>query len=286
MDSPELLWTARGRRIVLGERGLIMGILNVTPDSFSDGGQFETREAALRHARTMIAEGADIIDVGGESTRPGADPVGGEEERARTIPVIENLRREWDGLVSIDTTKADVAAEAIRAGADIVNDVTGLRGDPGMAEVCRESEAGVIVMHMQGEPRTMQKRPHYDDVVEEVRAFFNERWVALTGAGLKAEQLCFDPGIGFGKTLEHNLALLAHLDRLRVRERPLVIGLSRKSFIGALLGEDRPEARDWPTAALTAETRARGAHIHRVHAVRVNREALRMTEAVLGSRAP
>lgn len=262
---------------------MIMGILNVTPDSFSDGGQFDTVDAALRHAQAMIAEGADIIDVGGESTRPGAAPVGEEEELERTIPVVERLRAQWEGLISIDTTKAAVAEQAMAAGADIVNDVTGLRGDQGMPEVCRESQAGVVVMHMQGEPRTMQAAPSYHDVVEEVRAFFEERFQSLTKAGLSSEQLCFDPGIGFGKALEHNLALLAHLGQLIVNNRPLLVGHSRKSFIGKVLGDDSPEVREWPTVVLTAATRAQGAHIHRVHAVRENREAMRMLEAI---RAP
>ncbi|NIP98810.1 MAG: dihydropteroate synthase, partial [Akkermansiaceae bacterium] len=190
-------------------------------------------------------------------------------------------RGEWDGLISIDTAKAAVAEAALSGGADLVNDVTGLRGDHRMIEVCRESGAGVIVMHMQGEPRTMQAAPHYEDVVTEVRAFFENRWKVLTGAGIEAECLSFDPGIGFGKTLEHNLALLAHLDRLVVHERPLVVGLSRKSFIGKVLGDNAPELREWPTIALTAAMRGKGAMIHRVHAVRENREALRMMEAVL-----
>lgn len=275
-----MIWRLKDREVDVAQRGLIMGILNVTPDSFSDGGLYLETEAALAQARRMIAEGADIIDVGGESTRPGAEPVGETEELRRTVPVIEAVRAEWDGLISIDTTKAAVARAALEAGADLVNDVSGLRGDARMMDVCRESGAGVVVMHMQGEPRTMQANPRYDDVVEEVRAFFAERHGTLTSAGLDPERLCFDPGIGFGKTLAHNLALLARLDRLAVHNRPLLIGLSRKSFIGKLLGDEDPGLREWPTVALTAATRLKGARIHRVHAVRPNREALRMAEAV------
>ena len=264
------------------DRGMIMGILNVTPDSFSDGGHYLDMGSALEQARVMIEEGAEIIDVGGESTRPGADPVSIPEELRRTIPVIEALRAEWDGPISIDTSKAEVAKKALAAGADIVNDVSGLRGDAGMIDICGESGCGVVVMHMQGQPRTMQVNPHYDNVAGEIRGFFEERHEALTASGIEAECLCFDPGIGFGKTLDHNLTLLAHLDQLVVRDRPLLIGLSRKSFIGKVLGEDSPAIREWPTVALTAAARLQGVLLHRVHAVRGNLDALRMAEAVLG----
>ena len=258
-----------------------MGILNVTPDSFSDGGRFSDVESALMQARRMIADGADIIDVGGESTRPGADSVEEAEELRRTRPVVEALSREWDGLVSIDTTKAAVAEAALAAGAQIVNDVTALLGDVRMVEVVRDHDAGVVVMHMQGEPRTMQLNPQYDDVVEDVRNYFLERFEVLTAAGIQSERICFDPGIGFGKSLEHNLALLAKLERLEVEGRPLLIGVSRKSFIGMVLERDAVEDREWPTVALTAYTREQGARVHRVHSVKENREALRMVEAVM-----
>ena len=266
------------------DRGVIMGILNVTPDSFSDGGCYHDMDHALDRAQVMIGEGAGIIDIGGESTRPGAVPVGADEELRRTIPVIEALRAEWDGLISIDTSKAEVARMALAAGANIVNDVSGLRGDDEMIEVCGESGCGIVIMHMQGQPRTMQADPHYDDVVMDVRNFFEERYRALTVSGIKAECLCFDPGIGFGKTLEHNLSLLAHLDALMIHGRPLVVGVSRKSFIGRILDDDSPGLRGWPTVALTAATRLQGALIHRVHEVRDNRDALLMAEAVLSGR--
>ena len=258
-----------------------MGILNVTPDSFSDGGRHFDIEAALAHARMMIAEGAALIDIGGESTRPGSEPVSAEDETARTAPVVAALRAEWDGQISIDTSKAAVAKAALAAGADIVNDVSGLRADPLMPGVCAASGCGVVVMHMQGEPRTMQAAPHYEDVVAEVRDFFNERMISLTNSGIDPQALCFDPSIGFGKSLDHNLALLRALDALSPAGRPLLLGVSRKSFIGKLLGSDDLRLRDWPTVALTARAREDGVMLHRVHSVRANVEALRMTEAIL-----
>lgn len=274
-------WKTQAATLDLSRRAMVMGIVNVTPDSFSDGGIHHAPGAALDRARQMIDEGVDIIDIGGESTRPGAADVEAAEEVTRTIPVIEALRREWGGLISIDTMKAGIARAAINAGADIVNDVSGLR-DPEMVRVCAESGCGVVVMHMQGEPRTMQANPEYDDVVGEVRGFFEERLESLVAAGIDREALCFDPGIGFGKTLEHNLALLRGLDDLQVGGRPMLIGLSRKNFIGRLLGSDSLEDRDWPTVALTAWTRENGVMIHRVHEVGRNREALRMIEAIAG----
>ncbi len=274
--------TGSGTTLAL-DRGMIMGILNVTPDSFSDGGCYQDMNHALDRARVMIGQGAGVIDVGGESTRPGADPVGAAEELRRTIPVIESLRAEWDGLISIDTSKAEVARTALAAGADIVNDVSGLRGDDRMIDVCGESGCGIVIMHMQGEPRTMQSNPHYDNVVADVRDFFEERYTTLVSSGISAECLCFDPGIGFGKALEHNLSLLAHLDELVIHRRPLVVGVSRKSLIGRVLGDDSPGLRDWPTVALTAATRLQGVLIHRVHEVRDNRDALLMAEAVLSA---
>lgn len=279
-----MIWTTRRNRLDVTARAAVMGILNVTPDSFSDGGRHAGVETALRQARRMIAAGADIIDIGGESTRPGAAPVPEDEEIARTSPVVAALRSEWDGPISIDTMKPGVAAVALAAGADIVNDVTGLR-DPRMVEVCVETGCGVVVMHMQGEPRTMQSAPRYenDDVVAEVRGYFAGRLKSLTAAGIAAEALCFDPGIGFGKTLAHNLALLRDIATLGPPDRPLLLGASRKSFIGKILGTADLDAREWPTVALTAHARARGVMVHRVHAVQENFQVLRMTEAILGS---
>lgn len=278
-----MIWKTRNRPLDLSHRARVMGILNVTPDSFSDGGEHFGAGTALGHARRMIAEGAELIDIGGESTRPGAAMVPAEEEIARTVPVIAALRAEWEGLISIDTSKAAVAEAAVAAGADIVNDVSGLLADPQMTAVCAASGCGVVVMHMQGRPQTMQKSPYYADVVAEVRAFFAERLATLTVAGIEPEALCFDPGIGFGKNLDHNLALLRALGEISPTGRPLLLGISRKSFIGKILATDDLDAREWPTVALTANAREKGVMLHRVHAVRPNLEALRMTEAILGA---
>ena len=277
-----MIWQTRRGPLDLTRRARVMGILNVTPDSFSDGGRHADRFMALDHARRMIAAGADIIDIGGESTRPGALPVSADDEIARTVPVVAALRAEWDGLISIDTMKSAVAAAALAAGADIVNDVSGLRADPGMSVVCAANGCGVVVMHMQGEPRTMQQAPHYEDVVAEVREFFGERLETLAQAGIDPAALCFDPGIGFGKNLEHNLALLRSLESLCPQELPLLLGVSRKSVIGRLLENDDFSLRDWPTVAITAQARGKGVMLHRVHDVRPNLEALRMSEAILG----
>jgi dihydropteroate synthase len=262
-----------------------MGILNVTPDSFSDGSEHAELASALAHAHQMIAEGAELIDIGGESTRPGALPVTLAVEIARTVPVVAALRAGWDGLISIDTSKAGVAAAALAAGADVVNDVSGLRHDPAMMAVCAASGCGVVVMHMLGEPRTMQHSPQYTDVVAEVRGFFAERLAVLTAAGIAPAAVCFDPGIGFGKSLAHNLTLLRQLHTLSVAGRPLLLGVSRKSFLGQVLHTADPAARDAPTVALTAFARQQHVMLHRVHAVEPNVQALRMIEALLDGSA-
>jgi dihydropteroate synthase len=277
-----MIWKMQRATLDLSQQARVMGILNVTPDSFSDGGAHSDVERALAHARLMIAEGAEVIDIGGESTRPGALAVAAGEEIARTVPVVVALRREWDGLISIDTSKASVAVAALEAGADIVNDVSGLRADAEMLAVCAAHGCGVVVMHMQGRPEMMQMQPLYEDVVAEVRGFFEERLVTLTAGGVAPQALCFDPGIGFGKTLAHNVALLRALPEISVAGRPLLLGVSRKSFIGKILGSDALEAREWPTVALTSRAREMGVMLHRVHSVRQNLEALRMTEAILG----
>lgn len=277
-----MIWKTRRSTLVLTCHARVMGILNVTPDSFSDGGNHLAVVSALIHARQMIAEGAELIDIGGESTRPGASPVTAAEELARTLPVIVALRAEWDGLISIDTSKAAVAAAALSAGADIVNDVSGLLADDAMPALCAASGCGVVVMHLQGNPQTMQLAPQYCDVVAEVRAYFSERFATLTAAGIDPTALCFDPGIGFGKTQAHNFALLRALGEISVVGRPLLLGVSRKSFIGRILGTETLAAREWPTVAITASAREQGVLLHRVHSVRPNFEALRMTEAILG----
>lgn len=274
------VWRIHQQEHLFDRQGWIMGVLNVTPDSFSDGGRYLDPEAAIERGLALVAEGARVLDIGGESTRPGAAPVPVEEELRRVVPVIAGLRRETDALLSVDTMKPEVAAAAIAAGADIVNDVNGLR-EPGMLEAVAATSAGVIVMHMQGSPRTMQARPEYLDVVEEVRAFFEERLATLAAAGIEPRRVALDPGFGFGKTLEHNLALLHHLPRLRLGDRPLVLGVSRKSMLGALLQDPCLEHRAWPTVALTSWMREAGGEVIRVHDVRLNVEALRMTEAIV-----
>jgi dihydropteroate synthase len=283
-DAPAVIWKTKLRTFDLSRRGLIMGVVNVTTDSFSDGGRFIDVDAAVTHARTLVADGAEIIDVGGESTRPGAEPVSEEEELRRVLPVIEALAGGPNFVVSIDTMKADVARAAVEAGAAIVNDVTGLR-DPAMREVVRRSGAGAIAMHMQGEPRTMQRAPQYEDVCREIREFFRQVLDACLRCAIDPMCLAFDPGIGFGKTVAHNLALIRNLDSMRVADRPLMLGVSRKSFLGKVIGEDSMEAREWPTTALTSYGRAHGAQIFRVHAARPNAQALRMTEAFLQAEA-
>ena len=258
-----------------------MGILNVTPDSFSEGGKFFTAEKAVEHGLRMAAEGAQIIDVGGESTRPGAESVAAEEELSRVIPVIEELRAMIDMTISIDTSKAQVARAAIQAGASIVNDVTGGRGDKRMMPLVAENKSAFVIMHMQGNPHTMQLEPRYDDVVSEVADFFRQQYARAIECGIDPMAIAFDPGIGFGKTLEHNLELLAQLDRLRAHDRPLVVGISRKSFLAKVTGLSEISDRLAPAVGLTSLLRARGADVFRVHDVKENVNTLRVTEAVL-----
>jgi len=277
-----LHWQVGGRLLDLTQGGRIMGILNVTPDSFYDGGRHREVERAVAHGLEMVKAGAAIIDVGGESTRPGAEPVPEKEELERVIPVLERLRAETDVLLSIDTMKANVAAAALQAGAEIVNDVSALRADPRMVQVLQDSDAGVILMHMQGEPRTMQAAPAYEDVVREVRDFLAERLGFCEEAGIACERVVIDPGIGFGKRYEHNLTLLREIEEFECIGRPLLIGASRKSFLGTMLGGADFDQRLWPTVALTALLRRKGIRLFRVHDVRENRDALRMTEALLG----
>ena len=261
------------------ERPAVMGVLNVTPDSFSDGGMFEDPGAAIAHGRALAAEGADLVDVGGESTRPGAEPVSEPVELGRVVPVIEVLA--GDGVpLSIDTSKAAVARAAIAAGASFVNDVTALRGDPEMVGVVAEAGVDVCLMHMQGEPRTMQDDPRYGEVVSEVRAFLEERLAWAVGEGIGEDCVWLDPGIGFGKTLEHNLELIRRLDEIVAIGRPVVFGASRKRFLGRLTG--RAE-RERVAGTVTANVLAfeRGAAMFRVHDVAATRDALAVAGATL-----
>ena len=279
-----VLWKIAGQTFDLTHRGMVMGVLNVTPDSFSDGGAFLDPDAAVEHGLQMIEEGAQIIDVGGESTRPGAERVSVDDELARTLPVIRRLTAAGTAAqISIDTSKSEVARAALDAGATIINDVTGGRGDSQMMSLGAKRDAAFVIMHMQGTPRTMQTNPHYRDVVMEVRDFFRQQYACALECGIDPMAIAFDPGIGFGKTLEHNLELLRHLTDLRVHDRPLVVGVSRKSFLGKLVGSPEMEERLAPTIALTALLRARGADVLRVHDVRPNVAALGTAEALLDS---
>jgi dihydropteroate synthase len=262
----------------------LMGILNVTPDSFSDGGRFADAETAIAHGVRLVGEGADIVDVGGESTRPGAEPVPAERERARIEPVVAGLAAASTGArISIDTSKTSVAQAAIAAGASIVNDVTALRGDPEMAGLVASSGADVCVMHMLGEPRTMQREPRYDDVVDAVRAFLEERLAYAVHEGIDEHRVLLDPGIGFGKAVAHNLELLRRLDELLLLGRPIVIGTSRKSFLGEIAGGG-PGERLPGTIATNVLAYTRGASVFRVHDVAPVRDALTVTAATLGWR--
>jgi dihydropteroate synthase len=268
--------TYPGGSLVFGKKTYVMGILNVTPDSFSDGGDWVDPERALRHARGMVREGADLIDVGGESTRPGARAVRADEEIRRVVPVIEQLAADKI-LVSVDTSKAAVASAAFKAGAKILNDVTALRGDRAMARTAANAGVAVIVMHMKGTPRTMQRNPAYGNVVEEILEFFREILRNAWSAGIERDKLILDPGIGFGKLPKHNLEILRRLDEFRALGRPLAIGTSRKSFIGRALGR-RVDDRVSGTAATVAAAILRGADMVRVHDVREMSDVARMTD--------
>ncbi len=258
----------------------VMGIVNVTPDSFSDGGRFLAPVDALAHGLTLVREGAAILDVGGESTRPGSEAVPLEEELRRVLPVVEALAGRVGVPVSVDTTKAEVARRALLAGAGFVNDVTALRGDAAMVEVVAEAGCPVCLMHMRGQPKTMQDDPRYDDVVDEVLRFLEARMAFALSRGVREEQILVDPGIGFGKSVEHNLALLRHLDRLAGLGRPVLLGASRKRFLGVILGAD-PEQRMIGSVAITVAGLLAGAHVFRVHDVKPNFEALRVGLAIL-----
>jgi dihydropteroate synthase len=276
-------WRTKKREFDLTRGPLVMGIVNVTLDSFSDGGKCLDPREAVEHALRLEAEGADIIDIGGESTRPGAEPVEAEEEMARVLPVIWKLESALKCAISIDTYKADVAEAALEAGAEIINDVGGLR-DPAIAGLAARTGAGLVIMHMRGEPRTMQEGPEYEDVTAEIREFFRQSFARAITCGMSPEQIAFDPGLGFGKTTGHNLTLIKRMAELRVEERPLVLGASRKGFLAKVTGSQEMRERLGPTLAVTALGRALGVNIFRVHDVLENVRALKIAEAVL--RAP
>jgi dihydropteroate synthase len=277
MSTAALSWQCIDRALDLGAP-VVMGVLNVTPDSFSDGGRFTGVDAALAQARRMIDEGAAIIDVGGESTRPGAAPASLDEELSRVVPVIAALRRESRVFISIDTSKADVMAAAVQAGADIINDVRAL-AEPGALAMAARLGAGVCLMHMQGEPRTMQKAPHYDDVVAEVRDFLAARIAACEAAGISHPRIAIDPGFGFGKGAGHNLELLNQLHQLGALNTPLLVGLSRKSLLARLTGREVGD-RTAGSVALAAIAVLHGARIVRAHDVAATVDAVRVAAAV------
>jgi len=282
-DTPNFLWQLPKRRLqfnsVASPLPLIMGILNVTPDSFSDGGLYSTFETACEHALELIAAGADLLDIGGESTRPNATPVPVVEELRRVVAIIKKLAPQISVPISIDTTKAEVAREALRAGASIVNDVSGLTFDPDMIRVCAEAQAGVICMHIQGTPQSMQIAPHYDDAVSEICGFLKLRLERLAAEGIPPERVVVDPGIGFGKTAQHNLEILSSIDQLHALGRPVCIGHSRKRFLKAILGQALDE-RSQGTVGVSIALAAQRTDILRVHDVAATRDALLAWHAV------
>jgi len=281
MTNPLLPWRFHTFDRPLGRFPLLMGIVNVTPDSFSDGGTLRDARAAVSHARQLVEQGADVLDIGGESTRPGAEPVPLKEELRRVIPVIHELAEQVEVPLSIDTTKAEVAQAAIEAGAVIVNDISGLRFDPEMSAVCREGGVGVICMHIQGTPRDMQQNPTYENVVSEIYDYFRERLQTLTEQGIPQERIVLDPGIGFGKTAEHNVQILANIPRFRSLGRPVLIGHSRKRFLGKVLGRT-VEERTYGTVGVSLAAVERGADILRLHDIPPTRDALVAFRAICG----
>lgn len=272
-------WRCRDRDVSFGELPLLMGIVNVTPDSFSDGGLWLDPAKAVEHALQLVEDGADILDVGGESTRPGSEAVSLEEELRRVVPVVEQLRARTERLISVDTQKAEVARQALAVGADIINDVSGCAADPQMIPICAASDCGVMIMHMQGTPQTMQLNPHYEDVVREVREELGSGMAKLEAAGIDRCRVVVDPGIGFGKTAQHNVDLLTNIAELRTLERPVLIGHSRKRFLSKVLG--RPlEERLAGTLGVSIAVTSLGADIVRVHDVRETRDALLAWQAI------
>jgi dihydropteroate synthase len=276
MSERAVVWRCRDRVLDCGGRALVMGIVNVTPDSFSDGGRFATTDLAVAHGEELVLQGADLLDIGGESSRPGSQPVPLDEELNRVVPVVRELARRTDVPLSVDTTKAEVARQALDAGAHVINDITALLGDPRMPEVVRSYQAGAVLMHMQGTPATMQLNPTYQDVVREVSAFLEARLLALRDLGIPEDRVVLDPGIGFGKTSEHNWQLLRRLEELQRLGRPVCLGVSRKGFLGRRL--DRPLDRRL-AASLAAACHALGrgaAQVLRVHDVAETRDAAKV----------
>ena len=275
---------ARGKSFELGQRTWLIGVVNVTPDSFFDGGLYFEPARAIERALALAAEGADIIDVGGESSRPGSSPISAKEEKRRILPVVEVVKQRPGLLVSVDTTKAEVAEAALAAGADIINDISAGRFDPRMLPLAAESGAGIVLMHMKGTPRTMQISPHYDDLLGEVKTFLRERLEAAESCGLAPESVLLDPGIGFGKKLKHNLALLNNLGSFGELGRPLVVGISRKSFLGKILNLEAHDRLEGTIAAAVVSV-LRGASLLRVHDLQAVKRAVAVAEAILSQGA-
>lgn len=275
--NPGRHWRLRTRSLSL-DMPLIMGVINVTPDSFSDGGSFTSSREAVEHGRQLIEQGADLLDLGGESTRPGAEPVPAATELSRVMPVLEGLTGTVP--ISVDTTKPEVARMALDAGAEVINDVTA-GSDPAMLEVVATAGAGLILMHMQGLPRTMQNNPRYEDVVEDIKLFLTDRSLAARRAGVQADRIVIDPGVGFGKTLEHNLHLIRDIGSFRSLGFPVLLGASRKKFLGTITGVEQPAQRDLATAVIAALAVERGADLFRVHNVSACREAVAVALAIV-----
>jgi dihydropteroate synthase len=276
----EYILQVNDKSFVLGRRTWIMGILNVTPDSFSDGGLYFETDKAIEHGLRLIAEGADIIDVGGESTRPGSDPVSVEEEIRRISPVIAGLRKHTHSLISVDTSKSEVALAAIAEGADIINDISALRKDPKMFSVAAQSGAPVILMHMKGTPKTMQHNPSYENALLEIKSFLEKKIGQAVANGIEREKIIIDPGIGFGKRFEDNLTLIRNLNEFAALDQPLLVGISRKSFIGKIL-DLPPGEREEGTLASAIISAIQGAHILRVHEVAPVKRAILVAETIL-----
>ena len=278
-SSDRRVWEFQGFHSEAGGRPLLMGIVNVTPDSFSDGGRFLMADAAVEQAMQLVLDGVDILDVGGESTRPGAEPVTEVEELRRVVPVIDRLARMTSVPISIDTSKSAVARETLKAGARIVNDISGLRFDEQMIAVCREADCGIVCMHMQGTPQTMQINPQYDDVVEEINNFFSERLQTFIQAGIPPERVALDPGVGFGKTPQHNVTILSSIRQFQELGRPVLIGHSRKRFLHKLLGKPVDD-RVFGTVGVTVALASQDVDIIRVHDVAANADAITAFRAI------
>jgi dihydropteroate synthase len=280
MTDTRHAWHLSDRILDLGQRPLVMGIVNVTPDSFSDGGLFVNPDAAVAHGLRLIQEGADLLDIGGESSRPGATPVPFEEELRRVVGVVEQLAAQSSVPLSIDTTKAEVARQCLARGAHIINDITALAGDPAMPDVVRQAGAGVILMHMQGTPATMQDNPHYTDVVADIRHFFEARLRDLANSGIPRERIVLDPGIGFGKTAKHNLELLARLEEFQALGRPLCLGVSRKGFLGKMVQRPIDQRLAGSLAAVCFALSRKAAQVLRVHDVAQTRDVVTVFQRI------